>query len=113
MGVTLRAEHLLRPSRFLGAQRDLPRRITWPTGLASAVGEGWAGLKPTTVGELDLALWVDRWVGGTDGRLTEKLLGGGDLRVHRVEIPIPIVIPRCGFFAAVAGGRAPPGPFGK
>ena len=70
-------EQVLRPSRFLGARRDLPRRITWPTGLASAVGEGWAGLKPAPVGELDLALWVDRWVGGTDGRLTPKLLGSG------------------------------------
>lgn len=70
-------EQVLRPSKFLGANRDLPRRITWPAGLAAAVGPDWKGLKPSPVGELDLALWLDRWVGGTDGRLTQKLLGSG------------------------------------
>ncbi len=70
-------EQVMRPSKFLGPNRDLPRTITWPAGLAAAVGDGWAGLKPSPVGELDLALWLDRWVGGTNGRLTEKSLGSG------------------------------------
>lgn len=69
-------EQVLRPSRWVGEHKDLPRRIELP-GLEPALGEGWKGLKATPVGELDLALWLDRWLGGTKGRLTVELLSQG------------------------------------
>jgi hypothetical protein len=70
-------EQVLHPARYLGRFRDLPQRIAWPDGLAAALGEGWRGDKPVPAGELDLALWFERWLGGNDGHLSTALLGKG------------------------------------
>jgi Zn-dependent peptidase ImmA (M78 family) len=70
-------EQVLHPSKYLGAARDLPRRITWPADLAATLGAGWKGHEASPVGELDFALWMDRWFGETGGRLDLRLMGQG------------------------------------
>lgn len=70
-------EACLHPRKFVTEHRDLPRKITWSEGVATAAGEGWKGLKATTVGQLDFALWMDRWLGGSGGRLNVDAMATG------------------------------------
>ncbi len=70
-------EMCLHPRKFVTEHRDLPRKLTWSDGVAAAAGDGWKGLKATTVGELDFALWMDRWLGGSNGRLNQAALAAG------------------------------------
>jgi len=70
-------EQVMHPGKFLGAARDLPRKITWPTDLAATLGEGWKAFEETPVGELDVALWLDRWFGAADGKLDMGLMASG------------------------------------
>jgi len=70
-------EQVLHPDRFLGKDRDLPKAIQWPAGLSVALGEGWKANKAGPLGELDFALWLDRWLGGTGGRLSPLALMQG------------------------------------
>ena len=70
-------EACLHPRKFVTEHRDLPRKLTWSDGVATALGSGWKGLKATGVGELDFALWMDRWLGGSDGRLNTAAMAAG------------------------------------
>jgi hypothetical protein len=70
-------EQVLHPGKYVGDHRDLPRACAWPSDLAAAAGEGWKGLESFPVGELDLTLWLDRWLGGGQGRLDKGLMEQG------------------------------------
>jgi hypothetical protein len=70
-------EQVLHPSKFVGEHRDLPRTIAWPTDLAAAAGEDWVGLEQQPIGELDMQLWIDRWLGGNGGKLDAALMATG------------------------------------
>src|SRR5262249_16773231 len=39
--------------------------------------EGWTGLEREVFGELDVALWLDRWLGGNQGKLDVSLAATG------------------------------------
>ena len=73
-------EQVMHPGRYLAARRDLPRRIELADAakaVAAALGAGWRAGKPLALGELDLALWFDHWLGGAGGRLSAERLGSG------------------------------------
>jgi hypothetical protein len=70
-------EQCLHPGKYCCQNRDLPRRFTWPKDLATSIGDGWTGLDVDTFGELDVTLWLDRWLGANDGHLDKKLLATG------------------------------------
>ena len=70
-------EQVLHPSKFVGENRDLPRRVSWPDDLAAAAGDGWAALESQSIGELDVEMWLDRWLGGTGGHLDTLMMASG------------------------------------
>lgn len=78
-------EQSLHPGKFLSGARDLPRSMPWPKGLAEAAGPGWKGLESSPVGELDFALWMDRWLGATDGHVDMNVLGAGRFYVKDAQ----------------------------
>jgi hypothetical protein len=73
----LSQEQVLHPGKYLASSRDLPRRMEWPTDIATTLGEGWKGHEAMPMGQLDLALWLDRWFGETNGKLDFRLMGQG------------------------------------
>lgn len=65
-------EQVLHPERWLGPRRDLPRIVHWGPHLAAALGPGWTKLDEHSVGELDLALYLDAFLGDLHGRIDER-----------------------------------------
>ena len=70
-------EQVLHPERWLGKQRDLPQKIVWAPTLVEALGDGWSSLRDQTVGELDLALWIDFFLGPDNGKLSMRDMQSG------------------------------------
>ncbi len=71
-------EQFLHPERWVDpARRDHPRTITMPADLATALGDGWTSWYGHTVGELDLALSLDFFLGGRRGRLDMTSMTNG------------------------------------
>ncbi|MDA1195627.1 MAG: hypothetical protein O2894_10640 [Planctomycetota bacterium] len=70
-------EHLLHPHKWLGPVRDYPRQIVWGGDVAAAFGEGWTKLDEHSVGEIDLALYLDYFLGDEGGRLNMRDMGFG------------------------------------
>ena len=70
-------EQVMHPSKYVGEKRDLPRTVKWPSDLASAAGEEWQPTEDFAIGELDFAMWLDRWLGGNRGRIDAALMAGG------------------------------------
>src|ERR1051326_4528500 len=62
-------EQVLHPRRFLGKDRDLPRKIVWGGERSKALGEGWTRVDEESFGELDFAFWLDRHLAGHQGRM--------------------------------------------
>lgn len=73
----LSQEQVLHPHKWLGRQRDYPRRVVWGADLAKAAGPGWRRLDEHSVGELDLAVYLDFFLGDLAGRLNTKTMGQG------------------------------------
>ncbi|MHC5012752.1 MAG: hypothetical protein ACYTG6_17705, partial [Planctomycetota bacterium] len=74
-------EQLLHFDRWFNENQDWPREVTWAGDFAAAAGEGWTVWHEFDVGELDLALWLDRWLGTTKGRMNLPLFAGGQYAV--------------------------------
>ncbi len=70
-------EQLLHPARYLAAKQDYPRKISFPENLAERAGDGWKKYYELTTGELDLALYLDFFLGVTKGKLNPLLLMQG------------------------------------
>jgi len=70
-------EQLLHAARWLGDAKDYPQTVVWAGDLAAAAGEGWTRLHDMPAGELDLALYLDHFLGGTDGKLNVMLVMQG------------------------------------
>jgi hypothetical protein len=62
-------EQILHPDRYLSPSRDLPQKLAWSPGLAASGGEGCKVFDEDTMGELDLALWLDFHLGTSGGKL--------------------------------------------
>ena len=73
----LSQEQILHPYKWLGPQRDYPRTVVWGGDLAAALGGGWHKLYEHTVGEVDLAVYLDYFLGDQEGRLNPRTLGLG------------------------------------
>ncbi|HVG93991.1 MAG TPA: hypothetical protein VND21_06055, partial [Planctomycetota bacterium] len=73
----LSQEQVLHPGKYLAPSRDLPRRMVWPADIATTLGEGWKGHEAMPMGQLDVALWLDRWFGRTNGKLDVRLMSQG------------------------------------
>ncbi|MGE0192513.1 MAG: hypothetical protein AB7T63_10790 [Planctomycetota bacterium] len=80
-------EHFLHPERWLDPdRRDLPRRVQLPDNLAATLGPDWTPWYAHSLGELDLALNIDFFLGEKQGRLDTTGLGRGAFvaeRAHR------------------------------
>lgn len=61
------AEQILHPEKWLGDKKDLPQKIVWPKGIAESLGEGWKQLVDYPNGEMDIALYLNHFLGGTGG----------------------------------------------
>ena len=72
-------EQLLHPERWLGENKDLPQEIVWSAKIVDTLGEGWTELYDMPQGELDLALWLDFYLGPDDGKLSIPHLQVGTL----------------------------------
>lgn len=70
-------EHLLHPYKWLGPQRDYPRRVVWGADFAAVGGPRWKTLDEHTVGELDFAVYLDHFLGDLKGHLNTKTMGQG------------------------------------
>lgn len=70
-------EQVLHPRKFLGKERDLPRKVIWGGDLAKAMGEGWTKIDDEVSGELDFSLWLDVHLGSTQGALNFEALWQG------------------------------------
>lgn len=70
-------EQVLYPHRWLGPERDHPRRVIWAPDFDPARAKRGRVLFRGTVGELDLATFLDYFVGDNDGRLTEAGIAAG------------------------------------
>ncbi len=79
-------EQVLHPHKWLGAERDYPRKVTWGGDLAAALGKPWKTLDEHSVGELDLALFLDYFMGGRDGRLAARDMDFGTFLDDRSTI---------------------------
>ncbi len=71
-------EQALHPSRWLGENKDYPRTIVWGGDFAAVAGEGWTKLHEVPVGELDMALYVDFFLGEDNGRATGPDMAQGN-----------------------------------
>jgi len=67
-------EQILHPDRWFTDKRDYPRGILWAGDLSTALGPGWEAIYEQRFGELDLALYLDRYLGGTNGRVDVRNL---------------------------------------
>ena len=70
-------EQVLHPWKWFGPHRDLPRTVHFAPALEKTLGEGWTKLDEHSVGEVDLAVYLDYFVGDLDGRLDERSMGFG------------------------------------
>ncbi len=70
-------EQLLHPHKWLGAQRDYPRTVVWGGDVVKGLGQGWKKLAEHSVGELDLAVYLDYFLGDKKGRLNLRTMGLG------------------------------------
>jgi len=70
-------EQCLYPYKWLGPRRDYPRKVVWGGDYAQAMGAGWTRLDEHSVGEIDLAVYVDYFFGDDGGRLNPQTLGKG------------------------------------
>ncbi|MDJ0521131.1 MAG: hypothetical protein QNJ90_03555 [Planctomycetota bacterium] len=70
-------EQILHPHKWLGTKRDHPRRVIWGGDVAKSLGDGWTKLAEHSVGELDLAVYLDYFLGDRKGRLNTRTMGIG------------------------------------
>jgi hypothetical protein len=70
-------EQLLHPNRYLSERQDYPRRITLAEDLAARAGEDWTELHRISSGELDLAMYLDYFLGTSKGKLNLLLMMQG------------------------------------
>lgn len=70
-------EQVLHPYRWLGPNRDYPRKIHWDPAFRPETAKYGTILHVSTVGELDLATYLDYFLGDNNGRLTEEAHGSG------------------------------------
>jgi hypothetical protein len=68
-------EQVLQPKKWFGERKDYPRVIVFAGDVAGAAGLGWEKIHELTVGELDLALYVDHFLGGNRGRISLMHIG--------------------------------------
>ena len=68
------SEQVLHRERWFGDRRDYPLGIEWAADLGEAIGRGWEVVHEQRLGELDLALFLDRHLGGTRGLLNPASL---------------------------------------
>lgn len=70
-------EQVLHPYKWLSAKRDYPRKVVWGGDVGKALGEGWTKLAEHSVGEIDLAVYLDYFLGDKRGRLNTRTMGLG------------------------------------
>jgi len=70
-------EQILHPYKWLGPERDYPRTVVWGGDLLGALGAGWHKLAEHSIGEVDLAVYLDYFLGDKGGRLNLRTLGIG------------------------------------
>ena len=70
-------EQVLHPHKWLGPNRDYPRKVVWNHDMAAALGEGWKKVDEHSIGELDLAIFLDFFHGDKSGRLNLPDMGFG------------------------------------
>lgn len=68
------AEQILHLDRWFTDKRDYPRGIVWAGDLTQALGPRWDVLYEQRFGELSFALYLDRFLGGSEGRVDFKNL---------------------------------------
>ncbi len=73
----LSEEQILHPAKWLGPARDYPRKVAWGADIAAALGKGWKKLDEHSVGEIDLAVYLDYFLGDKKGRLNLRTMGLG------------------------------------
>lgn len=71
-------EQVLHPYKWLGAKRDHPRKVNWRGDVRGALGKAWKRLDEHTMGELDLALYLDYFLGDKQGRLNPRTMGAAN-----------------------------------
>jgi len=70
-------EQILDPSKWLGPARDYPRKVVWGADIPAAFGKGWKKLDEHSVGEIDLAVYLDYFLGDKKGRLNLRTMSLG------------------------------------
>ena len=70
-------EQVLHPHKWLGTNRDYPRKVVWGTDIAAALGKPWKKVEEHSIGELDLAIYLDFFHGDKKGRLNQQDMGFG------------------------------------
>ena len=70
-------EQLLHPSKWFGEMQDWPQEVVWSTDFATLLGDGWKKVHDLPAGELDLAFFLDFFLGGNDGKVNLRLLQQG------------------------------------
>jgi hypothetical protein len=76
-------EQILHPRKWFGERQDWPQQVAWAGDFAAAAGEGWSVWHDHGVGQLDLALWFDRHLGFTRGKVNLLLMQAGKFAVPR------------------------------
>ena len=70
-------EQVLHPHKWLGTNRDYPRKVVWGADIAAALGKPWKKVEEHSIGELDLAIYLDFFHGDKKGRLNQQDMGFG------------------------------------
>ncbi|MDF1700768.1 MAG: hypothetical protein P1V36_06385 [Planctomycetota bacterium] len=70
-------EHVLHPHKWLGSKRDYPRKVVWGGDIATSLGAPWKKIDEHSIGELDLAIFLDYFHGDKSGRLNQMDMGLG------------------------------------
>ncbi|MFV1958774.1 MAG: hypothetical protein ACC662_05105, partial [Planctomycetota bacterium] len=77
-------EMLMHPGRaWFTENRDYAQKVMWTTDLAELGGDGWKKLNDLPDGELDLAVYLDFFLGSTRGKLNPLQLMQGKYIVKR------------------------------
>ena len=78
-------EQLMHPERWFGPKQDFPQTVVWGGDFPAAAGEGWAKVHDMTSGELDLATYLDFFLGSTGGRMNLMGMMQGQYVVPRAK----------------------------
>ena len=78
-------EQLMHPERWFGDTQDYPQKVVWGGDFPAAAGEGWEKVHDMTSGELDLAVYLDFFLGTTKGRMNLMGMMQGQYVVPRAK----------------------------